>query len=128
MSFLDNFSDIETGNFISGKDLVEGVVVELSGAPTPVDQKEDTPDMYKTKENNPLVKSGKMKEGQTMRYSFKKDGEDYTFDNSSWGFLKALLNLKPADGEKFKITRIGEGTGTKYIMNKVDESGEEMAF
>ena len=118
MSFLDKFSDIEAGSFLSGKDfeVAGGEVVELSGEPTPIDQKEDTPEMYKTKEGNPLVKSGHIKVLQQMRYTFKKDGEETFFDNASWGFLKSLINLAPKAGEKFTITRSGEGTGTKYSM------------
>ena len=112
-------SKVALESFISGKDLVEGVVVEVLGAPVVIDQDpEKTPptsDFY-TGEGRGLVKADIINVGQTMRYKFLFNGEECFFDNASYVFYKTLYKLAPDLGQPFSIQREGDLTKTKYNM------------
>jgi hypothetical protein len=126
MSKILGESKVPTDNFISGKELLDGIIVEVLKAPQVVSQSEDTPDKYKTGEGNGLVKAGIIKQGETLRYTFLWQGEEAIFENSSYAFYKALYKLSPEAGQKFSIKRTGDGTSTKYSMKFVEGEVEEV--
>ncbi len=119
MSILGE-SKVPTEDFITGKQLEEGVTVEVLAAPVVVPQADDTPDMYKTGEGNGLVKAELIKEGETMRYKFLFNGTEHILENSSYVFYKSLYKLAPDAGQPFTIKRTGKTTDTKYDMAFVE--------
>lgn len=52
-----------------------------------------------------FIKQGILTEGQSFKYSFTKDGEETSFDNSSLGFYFAFTKVNPKAGEKVSIKR-----------------------
>jgi hypothetical protein len=75
-----------------------------------------------------LLAAGKLKEGETFKYSFKtvvdpKDAEsveeDRVFESASPGFFIAFSNLNPDVGDVINIRREGKTSKTRYFITKV---------
>lgn len=75
-----------------------------------------------------LLASGKLKEGETFKYSFKtvvdsndieSFEEDRVFESVSPGFFIAFSNLNPDAGDVIHIRREGKTSKTRYFITKV---------
>ena len=77
--------------------------------------------------NDYLMTSGMLKEGETIRYSFRTlpegdgfDGSDKTFDSKSVGFYISFSQLDPDKGDRIHISKSGTGKNTRYEITKVN--------
>jgi hypothetical protein len=77
--------------------------------------------------NDYLMTSGMLKEGETIRYTFRTmpdkdgfDGSDKTFDSKSVGFYISFSQLDPEKGDKIHIAKTGTGKNTRYDISKVN--------
>lgn len=115
--------------FIKGVEFAteDGLVLEVGSMKviTPEDPKFGASHVYGaggviTRENY-LVKSEVLKEGQSLRYNFVKDGVDKYFDNHSAGFFFEMKKAELKTGDKVKIKRTGESKDTKWEITKITE-------
>lgn len=89
----------------------EGQVLEVVGmeAFIPDDPKYGVVNEYgaggKVTKENHLIKTGVLKEGQSLRYNFNQEGTARHFDNKSVSFFFAIQNAKLEQGDKVSIKR-----------------------
>jgi len=113
-------------NFIKGADFDSGMTVEVVGMTkfTPSDPKYGVKNQYGaggvlTKENW-FIKQGLLEEGDSFKYTFKVDGVEKSFDNSSLSFYFAFTNLDPKVGDKISIKRDKKSqTEIEWSINEV---------
>lgn len=134
MSITDGFglenNENETNSespFLKGIEFAteEGLILEVVNMQviTPDDAKFGVSHTYGaggviTKENW-LVKTEVLKEGQSLRYNFIKDGVSKYFDNHSANFFIEMSKSKVETGDKVLIKRTGESKDTKWTITKI---------
>lgn len=77
---------------------------------------------FGAQETNWLVKDGKLKVGQTIKYSFVTNddlAEEKIFETTSPGFYIAFNGVDPKKNDILHIKREGKAAKTRYSINKV---------
>lgn len=111
-SVSDEFElERKESNFLKGADFDGGLELEVVKMEkfTPADDKYGVKNTYGaggvvTKEHW-FIKNGLLKEGESFKYSFKHNGVDKSFDNSSLGFYFTFVKAELEAGDKILIKR-----------------------
>lgn len=76
---------------------------------------------YGAQEGNWLVEEGKLKVGESFKYSFKNmEGEEKVFETTSPGFFIGFSKCDPNAGDKVSIKRDGKLKKTRYTITHLD--------
>lgn len=114
--------------FLKGIDFDgDGQILEVVGMEvfTPNDAKFGVKNIYGAggiiEKENFLVKKGVCKEGQSIKWRFKQDGVDKSFDNYSATFFITMSSAKLEQGDKIKLVRTKGAlpTDTKWNITKI---------
>ena len=83
---------------------------------------------YGANRNDRLFQRGILKEGETIEYTFLNEREDEkVFETKSITFYVAIRRANLTEDETFKVIKEGNGTTTRYYVNKISpaEPAEE---
>jgi len=132
--------NITDGFFVEDENKVEGAVPYLKGVDfdgegqtlevgklevfTPKDIQYSAQNTYGVggiiKKENYLVKTGVLKEGESLKYRFMQDGVEKYFSNHSAGFFFAVKNAGLELGDKVNIKRSKKSnTDIEWTITKI---------
>jgi hypothetical protein len=75
---------------------------------------------YGATRNDRLFQRGILKENETIEYTFLNEkGDEKIFETKSITFYIAIRRANLTEDETFKVIKEGNGTSTRYYVNKI---------